>query len=59
MENPLGIILAAGLLGLAIGRLFMGKISQDIVVIILVIGFTFLGFLFSIGTHNILKNIIT
>lgn len=55
IENPMGIIFAAGLLGLGIGRVLLGKISKDTVVAILVIGLMFLGFLFSIGTHNFLK----
>ncbi|WP_291300777.1 hypothetical protein [Desulfosporosinus sp. BICA1-9] len=55
MENPMGIIFAAGILGLGIGRLLIGKVSQDLVVALLVIGLMFFGFLFSIGTHNILK----
>ncbi|MCX7745460.1 MAG: hypothetical protein N2645_01020 [Clostridia bacterium] len=55
VENPMGIIFAAGLLGLSLGRVLLGKTSQDTVVAILVIGLIFLGFLFSIGTHNFIK----
>ena len=55
MENPMGIIFAMGLLGLGVGRLLLGKINQDTAVTILIIGLIFLGFLFSIGSHNILK----
>jgi len=55
IENPIGMIFASGLFGLGIGRLLLAKISQDIVVAVLVIGLIFLGFLFSMGTHNLLK----
>lgn len=55
MENPMGIIFAAGLLGLGIGRTLLGNTSQDIVVTVLVVGLIFLGFLFSMGSHNLLK----
>ncbi|MHB1395123.1 MAG: hypothetical protein ACYCYE_19145 [Clostridia bacterium] len=54
-ENPMGIIFAMSILGLGIGRVMVGKVSQDIAVTILVTCLMFMGFLHAIGTHNLLK----
>jgi hypothetical protein len=55
IENPMGIIFAAGVLGLGIGGVLIKKMDQVSVVAILVVGLIFLSFLFCIGIHNLLK----
>ena len=54
-ENPMGIIFAMSILGLGAGRAMVGNVNQDVAVTILVTCLIFMGFLHSIGTHNILK----
>ncbi len=54
-ENPLGIIFAMAILGLGIGKALIGNVSQDGVVFILAGCMLFFSFLYTIGTHNLLK----
>lgn len=54
-ENPMGVIVTSGFLGLGLGRILMFKTSEDTAVLVLILGIIFLGFLFSIGTHNYIK----
>lgn len=55
-ENPMVLIIASGFLGLSIGRVLLGKISQDTAYTIMITLLIFLGLLFSVGTHNFIKH---
>lgn len=54
-KNPTGLIFAASLFGLVTGRVLIGGIRKETAAIILIIGLIFFGFLFSIGSNNLLK----
>lgn len=54
-RNHLNIIFGAGLFGLVGGRILFTDVTQDMAVVVIAIIFIFLAFLFSTGTHNLLK----
>ncbi|MDQ2088150.1 hypothetical protein RBH29_17125 [Herbivorax sp. ANBcel31] len=54
-KNHLSIIFGAGLFGLVVGRILFTDLTQDTAVVVIAIIFIFLAFLFSTGTHNLLK----
>lgn len=56
IKNPIGVIFAASIIGLATGKLFLNSgISQHLSARVMIICLVFLGLCFSFGTHNFLK----
>ncbi|MTI47350.1 MAG: hypothetical protein FH761_05895 [Firmicutes bacterium] len=54
-KNNYGLILATSVLGLGIGRAFLGNVGNEKAIIIIVSVLLFFAFIFLTGSHNILK----